>query len=238
MDCSLPGSSICGIFQARVLQWVSISFSRGSSQPRDQTWVPHIASRHFTIWATWEAKDRLNIHKNFILKICWKENLLNKWKWYKTNWVIKCQVHEVKGRISQRRFPGGGETGKEKRGMCFRFEEDYVGGGKAGDKGWDGWIASATRWTWVWTNSRRQWRTGKHGMLQSTGSEKAGPTLAAQHHRHWRMERHSWSRRTWRLGPIIHGQYCEKFGVISVFSFFPLRRTLLNLPWFGFSLFP
>ena len=35
MDCSLPGSSIYGIFQARILEWVSISFSSGSSQPRD-----------------------------------------------------------------------------------------------------------------------------------------------------------------------------------------------------------
>ena len=35
MDCSLPGSSIHGIFQARILEWVAISFSRGSSQPRD-----------------------------------------------------------------------------------------------------------------------------------------------------------------------------------------------------------
>ena len=36
-NCSLPGSSIHGILQARVLEWVAISFSRGSSQPRDQT---------------------------------------------------------------------------------------------------------------------------------------------------------------------------------------------------------
>ena len=42
MDCSLPGSSIHGIFQARVLEWVAISFSRASSQPGDRTWVfPH-----------------------------------------------------------------------------------------------------------------------------------------------------------------------------------------------------
>ena len=40
MDCSLPGSPIHGIFQARILEWVAISFSRGSSQPRDQTWSP------------------------------------------------------------------------------------------------------------------------------------------------------------------------------------------------------
>ena len=49
MDCGLPVSSIHGIFQARILEWVSISFSRGSSQPRDQTPVSHIAGRHFTI---------------------------------------------------------------------------------------------------------------------------------------------------------------------------------------------
>ena len=54
MDCSLPGSSIPGIFQARVLEWVAVSFSRGSSQPRDQTQVSSIAGRHFTIWATRE----------------------------------------------------------------------------------------------------------------------------------------------------------------------------------------
>ena len=39
MDCSLPGSSVNGIFQARVLEWAAIAFSRGSSQPRDQTQV-------------------------------------------------------------------------------------------------------------------------------------------------------------------------------------------------------
>ena len=56
MDWSLPGSSIRGIFQARTLEWVAISFSRGSSKPRDRTHVSRIAGRHFTIWANWEAR--------------------------------------------------------------------------------------------------------------------------------------------------------------------------------------
>ena len=43
MDCSPPGSSVYGILQARILEWIAIPFSRGSSQPRNQT---------FTIWAT------------------------------------------------------------------------------------------------------------------------------------------------------------------------------------------
>ena len=51
-NCRLPGSSIHGIFQARVLGWVAISFSRGSSQPRDQTQASHIVGRHFTVWDT------------------------------------------------------------------------------------------------------------------------------------------------------------------------------------------
>ena len=48
VDCSSPGSSIHGILQARILEWVAISFSRGSFQPRDRTWVSCIAVRFFT----------------------------------------------------------------------------------------------------------------------------------------------------------------------------------------------
>ena len=49
INCSLPASSIHGIFQVRILEWVAISFSRSSSQPRDWTWV---VGRFFTVWAT------------------------------------------------------------------------------------------------------------------------------------------------------------------------------------------
>ena len=55
MDCSLQGSSVRGIFQARVLECVAISFSRGSSQPRGRTQVSRTAVRLFTIWATRET---------------------------------------------------------------------------------------------------------------------------------------------------------------------------------------
>ena len=57
MDCSPPGSSVHGILQARILEWVAIPFSRGSSQPRDRTQVSHTAGRFFTIWATREAQE-------------------------------------------------------------------------------------------------------------------------------------------------------------------------------------
>ena len=55
MDCSLPGSSVHGIFQARVLEWVAIPFSQGSSWPWDWTWVSCITGGFLTVSATREA---------------------------------------------------------------------------------------------------------------------------------------------------------------------------------------
>ena len=52
MHCSPPGSSVHGRLQARTLDWVAMTFSRGSSPSRDRTWVSCIAGRLFTIWAT------------------------------------------------------------------------------------------------------------------------------------------------------------------------------------------
>ena len=57
MDCSPPDSLTHGIFQAWILEWVAISFSRGSSRPRNWTQVPRIVGRRFTIWVqslAWE----------------------------------------------------------------------------------------------------------------------------------------------------------------------------------------
>ena len=56
MDCSPPGSSVHGIFQARILEWVAMPLSRGSSLPRDWTQVSCIADRFFTIWAAQKAR--------------------------------------------------------------------------------------------------------------------------------------------------------------------------------------
>ena len=55
MDRSRPGSSVHGIFQARILEWFAISFSRGSSQLRDRTHVSLVGRRVLYLWATWEA---------------------------------------------------------------------------------------------------------------------------------------------------------------------------------------
>ena len=80
MDCSLTGFSVHGIFQARILEWVAISFSRGSSWPRDWTWVSCIVGRRFTIWATKEMWPA-NIWPADFQPASWKDSLFNKWWW-------------------------------------------------------------------------------------------------------------------------------------------------------------
>ena len=56
-----------------------------------------------------------------------------------------------------------------KKPWCW---ERLKAGGEGDDRGWDGWMASPTQWTWVWASSRSWWWTGKPGMLQSMGSQK------------------------------------------------------------------
>ena len=70
MDCSPPGSSVHGILQARILEWVAISSSRGSSQPRDRTQVSCIAGRFFTDWAMREARVNLIRFYFLLLYFC------------------------------------------------------------------------------------------------------------------------------------------------------------------------
>ena len=66
VDCSLPGFSVHGILQARVLEWVAISFSRGSSQHRDWTQVSRIAGRRFNLWATSLGRHITLTHVKFL----------------------------------------------------------------------------------------------------------------------------------------------------------------------------
>ena len=64
-----------------------------------------------------------------------------------------------------------------KRFWCW---EGLGAGGERDDRGWDGWMASPTRWTWVWVNSRNWWWTGRTGMLQFMGSQRVGHDWATE----------------------------------------------------------
>ena len=82
---------------------------------------------------------------------CWSSNTLATWYKELTHW---------------------------KRPWCW---ERLTAGGERDNRGGDGWMASPTRWTWVWASSRSWWRTGKPGVLQSTGSQRAGQVVSEQH---------------------------------------------------------
>ena len=69
MDGNPLGSSVHGILQARILEWVAISFSRGSSWPRGQTWVSCIAGRFLTIWATKETTICTKCYSKYFINI-------------------------------------------------------------------------------------------------------------------------------------------------------------------------
>ena len=67
MDCSPPGSSVHGILQARILEWVAIPFSRGYFQTRDQSWISHTAGRFFINWDTKCSIKAVWLQMNFKL---------------------------------------------------------------------------------------------------------------------------------------------------------------------------
>ena len=64
-----------------------------------------------------------------------------------------------------------------KRPWCW---ERWRAGGEGDDRGWDGWMASPTQWTWVWGDSGKWWRTEKPGVLQSMRLQRVGHDLATQ----------------------------------------------------------
>ena len=63
-------------------------------------------------------------------------------------------------------------------------------GGRGDDRGWDGWMASPTRWTWVWVNSSSWWWTGRPGVLRFVGLQRVGHDWATELNWIWR---YSWS---------------------------------------------
>ena len=76
--CNSVDYTVHGILQARILEWVALPFSRGSSQPRDQTQVSHIAGGFFTSWTTREP-----LVENYMVRGAWQatvHGVLNSWK--------------------------------------------------------------------------------------------------------------------------------------------------------------
>ena len=107
VDCSLLGFSVHGILQARILEWVTISFSRGSSRPRDWTQGSHIGGRHFNLWATREAHRR-TIQK----RSSWPDNQDGVISHLEPD-ILECRVKWALGNITTNKASGGDGTPAE-----------------------------------------------------------------------------------------------------------------------------
>ena len=101
-----------------------------------------------------------------------------------------------------------------KRPWCW---ERLKVGGEGDDRGWDGWISSLIQWTWVWVNSGAWWWTGKPGMLQSMGLQRA---------------RHNWATKLKWTDMLLGFLNISLLRTCSWFAFF-----FHSLPWINWAIF-
>ena len=116
-----------------------------------KNWCFWIVILEKTLEIPLDRKEIQPVHPkgNSVLNIHWKDRC---WSWNSNTLATWCE-----------------EWARMKRPWCWeRLKE----GGEGDDRGWDGWMASLTRWTWVWVNSGSWWWTGRPGVLQSIGSQR------------------------------------------------------------------
>ena len=118
---------------------------------------------------------------------CWRRLLRVLWTARRSNQFILKEIspeYSLEGLMLKLKLQYSGHLMQrteslEKKPWCW---ERLKTGGEGDDRGWDGWVASLTRWTWVLASSRRWWRTGKSGMLQSIGSQRVRHNWACMQH--------------------------------------------------------
>ena len=112
---------------------------------------------------------------------CWRRLLRLPWTAKRSNQLILKEInpeYSLEGVMLKLKLQYFGH--QMRRPWCW---ERLKAGGEGDDRGWDGWMASSTWWTWVWASSRSWWRTGKPGVLQSLGSQRVGTTEQLSHSR-------------------------------------------------------
>ena len=171
IDGSPPGSSVPGILQARILEWVAISFS--DDQPRQ-----HKKQRHY-----FANKGPSSQRYGFSSSLMWMWELDYKESWEPKNWCFRTVMLEktLKRVLGLQGDPTSPSYRKSVlniywKDWCWSWNSNiwppYVKswllektlmlgkmkvGGEGDNRGWDGWMASLTWWTWVWISSRNWW---------------------------------------------------------------------------------
>ena len=118
---------------------------------------------------------------------CWRRLLT--WTAWRSNQSISKEIsleYSLKGLMLKLKLQHFGQSMRRANSLeRHRCWKRLKARGEGNDRGWDGWMASPTQWTWVWASSRRGWRTGKPGLLQFMGSQRVG--------RNWVTELTDWA---------------------------------------------
>ena len=189
MDCSLPGSSVHGIFQARVLEWGAIAFSDDQPRQHIKKQRHEFANKGLSSQSYGFSSGHVWMYKLGIKKgEHWRIDAFELWCWRRllqVPWTVGRSNQSILKEISP-------EYSLE--GLMLKLKPQYFGhlvqrtdslektvmleilkaGGKGDGRGWDDWMVSPTHWTWVWTSSGSWWWTGRPGVLQSMGSQRVG----------------------------------------------------------------
>ena len=137
-----------------------------------------------------------------------------------------------------------------KRPWCW---ERLKAGGEGDDRGWDGWMASLTQWTWVWVNSRSWWWTGRPGVLQSMGSQGVGQDwetelnwtttiVGINKYRHCKKRSHfKWLKTINFTGPnnrlLPQGRRCKPCTKVTSEANWACLKPLPKTPWSSLTSF-
>ena len=167
------------------MEWVAISFSRGSSRPRDRTLVSCIAGRCFNLWANreaimygcegWTIKKAEYWRTDVFELQCWRRLSRIPWTARRPNQSILKEIspeYSLEGLMLKLKLQYFGDLMRRADTLEKTLMLGKTEGRMRGDRGRDGWMSAPTQWTWVWASLGRWWRTGKPGVLQSTESRR------------------------------------------------------------------
>ena len=126
-----------------------------------------------------------------------------------------------------------------KRPWCW---ERLKAGGDGDDRGWDGWGASPTEWTWVWVNSGKWWRTGRLGVLQSRGLQRAGldwvtkqqqqtSSLGKCSFRSFQFSQSEDFFCCWLVGVLYIFWILNPYQIYNLQIFYPILYVIFSLSW-------
>ena len=153
-----------------------------------QSWTWNILQLFPTVcgWEAWTIEKVEHLKSNAFKVWCWRRLLKVPWTARRSNQSILKEInpeYSLEGLMLKLKLLATWceEPTLWKTPWCW---ERLKAGGEGNNRGWDGWMASPTQWTWVWANSRRWWRTGKPGVLQSMGSQRVGHDWAIEQQQH------------------------------------------------------